>query len=91
MATGRGSLEGGNGEVEMGRGATGTERKWQWGVGQRGGARWRAMGGGGEMGRRQWGGGKGKEVGWGGGEEGGRRKKEDSQIDMMGCLGGHRL
>ena len=81
MATGRGSLEGGNGEVEMGRGATGTERKWQWGVGQRGGARWRAMGGGGEMGRGQ----------WGGGEEGGRRKKEDSQIDMMGCLGGHRL
>ena len=29
--------EGGNGEVEMGRGATGMERKWQWGVGQRGG------------------------------------------------------
>ena len=30
----RGNLEGGNEEGDMGRGATGTERGWQWGAGQ---------------------------------------------------------
>ena len=84
------------------KGATG---RWRWGGEQQGrkgsgsgkwdnvegrnGEQWGEGGGGdgkGAMGRGKW-----KEVGWGGGEEGGRRKKEDSQIDMMGCLGGHRL
>ena len=92
METGRGNLEGGNGEGEMGRGAIGTGRGWQWRGGQgeeemeRG-----AMGKGGEdgkgtMGRRE----RGKRWGWGGGEEG-ARGGEISQMDMMGCLGGHRL
>ena len=31
-----------------------------------------------------------KKWGWGGGEEG-ARGGEISQMDMMGCLGGHRL
>ena len=35
MATGRGNLEGGNREGEMGRGAIGTGKGWQWGGGQR--------------------------------------------------------
>ena len=35
-------------------------------------------------------GGKMKQWGWGGGEEG-TRGGEISQMDMMGCLGGHRL
>ena len=39
-----------------------------------------AIGKGGNMGRGQ----------WGGGEEG-TRGAEISQMDMMGCLGGHRL
>ena len=77
----------------MGRGAIGTGRGWQWGGGQgeeemeRG-----AMGKGGKMGRGQQGGGgeRGKRWGWGGGEEG-TRGGEISQMDMMGCLGGHRL
>ena len=74
MVTLRGSLEGGNGEVEMGRGATGTERKWQWEVGQRGGARWRAMGGGGRWEGGNLEGGSGKR--WEGrGRK--RRKKEE--------------
>ena len=47
----------------------------------KGGGRWE--GGNGE-------GGKGKEVGMGGVEEG-ARGGEISQMDMMGCLGGHRL
>ena len=85
VETGRGNVEGGNGEGEMGRGAIGTGRGWQW----RGGQgeemeRW-AMGKGatGE-------GGKGNEVGMGRGR---RRVRggEISQMDMMGCLGGHRL
>ena len=51
----------------------------QWG---RGGGRW-------EGGNRE--GGKGERGGgWGGGEEG-ARGGEISQMDMMGCLGGHRL
>ena len=33
---------------------------------------------------------RGKRWGWGGGEEG-ARGGEISQMDMMGCLGGHRL
>ena len=76
----------------MGRGAIGTGRGWQWGGGQgeeemeRG-----AMGKGGKMGRGQRGGvERGKRWGWGGGEEG-ARGGEISQMDMMECLGGHRL
>ena len=71
----------------MGRGAIGTGRGWQCGGGQgeeemeRG-----AMGKGGKMGRGE----RGKRWGWGGGEEG-ARGGEISQMDMMGCLGGHRL
>ena len=34
METGRGNLEGGNREGEMGRGAIGTGRGWQWRGGQ---------------------------------------------------------
>ena len=81
MATGRGSLEGDNGEVEMGRGATGMERKWQWGVGQRGGGdgegsnwgrggRWEVGNGEGERGKR-WDG-EGEKT-----EEEGRRRRGD--------------
>ena len=33
---------------------------------------------------------RGKRWGWGGGEEG-ARGGEISQMDMMGCLGGHKL
>ena len=40
----------------------------------------------GAMGRGE----RGKRWGWVGGEEGARRG-ETSQMDMMGCLGGHRL
>ena len=48
-------------------------------------------GGGGKMGSWQWGGGeRGKRWGWGRGEEG-ARGGEISQMDMMSCLGGHRL
>ena len=72
MATGRGSLEGGNGEVEMGRGATGTEKKWQWGVGQRGGA---SNGGRGGDGKGAMGRGKGERGVMGRGRR--RRKKEE--------------
>ena len=60
------------------------------------GTTWRgemeSNGGRGGDGKGAMGRGKGeRKVGWGGGEEGGRRKTEDSQIDMRGCLGGHRL
>ena len=53
-----------------------------------------AMGGGGKMGRGQRGKGRGERGGMGRGRR--RRKKEEgggeiSQIDMMECLGGHRL
>ena len=34
VETGRGYMEGGNGEGEMGRGAIGTGRGWQWRGGQ---------------------------------------------------------
>ena len=34
VETGRGNLEGGNEEEEMGRGAIGMGRGWQWGAGQ---------------------------------------------------------
>ena len=50
-----------------------------------------AMGKGGEDGKGATGRGeRGKRWGWGGGEEG-ARGGEISQMDMMGCLGGHRL
>ena len=42
------------------------------------------------MGRRQWGGGKGEIGGDGEGEKKGRGG-EISLMDMMGCLGRHRL
>ena len=72
----------------MGRGAIGTGRGWQWAGGQREeergqwgrGGRWEGGDGEGERGR--W--------GWGGGEEG-ARGEEILQIDVIGCLGGHRL
>ena len=92
VETGRGNLEGGNGEGEMGRGAIGMGRGWQWRRGQgeeemeRG-----AMGKGGEDGKGATGRGeRGKRWGWGRGEEG-ARGGEISQMDMMGCLCGHRL
>ena len=53
--TGRGNLEGGNREGEMGRRAIGTGKGWQWGEGQREEEMERgAMGKGGKMGRGQW-------------------------------------
>ena len=64
VETGRGNLEGGNGEGEMLKGAIGTGRGWQWRGGQgeeemeRG-----AIGKGGKMGRGQQGGGKGERAG----------------------------
>ena len=98
MATGRGgggdrrgNLEGGNGEGEMGRGAIGMGRGWQWRGGQ--GEEEMERGAMGKGGRWEGGtgrGGKGKEVGMGRGEEG-ARGGEISQMDMMGCLCGHRL
>ena len=88
VETGRGNLEGG-GEGEMGRGAIGMGRGWQWRGGQgeeemeRGG-----NGEGGEDGKGATGRGeRGKRWGWGGGEEG-ARGGEISQMDMMGCLCG---
>ena len=42
----------------------------------------------GKMGRGQWGGWKGERGGDGRGE---KKGQEISQMDMMGCLGGHRL
>ena len=48
-----------------------------------------AVGKGGEDGNGE--GGKGKTWGWGGGGEEGARGGKISQMDMMGCLGGHRL
>ena len=69
------------GRGAAGRGATGIGRGWHWGVGQRRSGQW-----GGEDGK----GGKDKEVGWGGGEEE-ARGGEISQMDMLGCLGGHGL
>ena len=55
-------------------------RKWREGQWGRGG-RWEGATGRGERGKR-W--------GWGGGEEG-ARGGDISQMDRMGCLGGHRL
>ena len=66
------------------KGAIGTGRGWQWGRGQ--GEEEMERGAMGKMGRGE----RGKRWGWGGGEEG-ARGGEISQIDMMGCLGGHRL
>ena len=43
------------------------------------------------MGRGQWGGGKGERGGDGDEEKKGARGGEISQMDMRGCLGGHRL
>ena len=87
--TGRGNLEECNGEREIWREAIETGRGWQWGGGQSEEEMERGNGEGGEMGRGQWGGGKGER----GGERGeeGARGGEISQMDMMGCLGGHRL
>ena len=67
---------------EDGEGATGTGRGWQWRRGQ--------WGRGGKMGRGKQEGGKGERGEEGHGEEG-ARGGEISQMDMMGCLGGHRL
>ena len=80
MATGRGNLEGVNGEgsnrdgkrVAMGRG----RRRWRGGNEE-----------GGKMGRGQRGGGKGERGGDGKGEKKGQKEGEISQMDMMGCLG----
>ena len=75
VETGRGNLEGGNGEGEMGWGAIGMGRGWQWRGGQgeeemeRG-----AMGKGGKMGRGQRGGGKGERGGDGEGEKKGQEE-----------------
>ena len=74
----------------MGRGAIGMGRGWQWRGGQgeeemeRG-----AMGKGGKMGRGQRGGERGKR--WDGRGRRRGKRREISQMDMMGCLGGHRL
>ena len=88
MATGSGRQGGGIGKgamKEMGRGATGMGRGWQWGGGQREEEMERGGNGeGAKMGRGQW------EKRWGWGEEG-ARGGEISQMDIMGCLGGHRL
>ena len=76
VETGRGNLEGSNGEGEMGRGAIGTGRGWQWRGGQgeeemeRG-----AIGNGGNMGRGQRGGGKGER----GGDGEGEKKEQEEQ------------
>ena len=76
----------------MGRGAIGTGRGWQWGGGQREEEMERgSMGKGGEdekgaTGKEE----RGKRWRWGAGEEG-ARGGEISQMDMMGCLGGHML
>ena len=43
------------------------------------------------MGRGKWGGGKGERGRDGEGEKKGQEGGEISQMDMMGCLGGHRL
>ena len=69
----------------MGRGATGTIGR-QWGGGQGEEEMQRGAMGKGATGRGE----RGKRWGWGGGEEG-ARGGEISQMDMMGCLGGHRL
>ena len=76
----------------MGRGATGTGRGWQWRGGHREEEMDRgAVGKGREDGKGVTGKGeRGKRWGWGGGEEW-ARGGEISQMDMMGCLGGHRL
>ena len=77
------------------------DRKEESGRGQRGGGdeegdnvrrRWKGwhwLKGGGKMGREQQGGGKGERGGEG--EKKGQEGGEISQMDMMGCLGGHRL
>ena len=50
------------------------------------------LGGGVEDGKGAMGRGEmGKREGWGRGEEEGARGGEISQMNMMGCLGGHRL
>ena len=83
--SGRGQWGGGDGEGSNRDGkevavGSGTTWRGRWRGQQLGeGGRWEVGNGEGE---------EGKEVGWGGGEEGGG---EISQIDMMGCLGGHRL
>ena len=78
VETRRENLEGGNGEGEMGRGAIGMGRGWQWRGGQgeeemeRG-----AMGKGGKMGRGQRGGGKRER---GGDEEGEKKEQEEGRF-----------
>ena len=62
---GGGNLEGGNREGEMGRGAIGTGRGWQWGGGQGEEMERGTMGEGGKMGRGQRIGGKGERDGVG--------------------------
>ena len=68
----------------MGRGAVGTGREWQWGGGQCEEEMERGAMGKGATGRGE------RRKRWGGGDEG-VRGVEISQMDMMGCLGGHRL
>ena len=68
----------------MGRGAVGTGREWQWGGGQC--EEEMERGSNGEGGNRE----GERRKRWGGGDEG-VREGEISRMDMMGCLGGHRL
>ena len=82
MATGRGDRKGesrrGKREGEMGRGAIGTGRGWQWGGGQcEEEIETGAMAKGGKMGRGNREGGKRKEVGMGKGRRRGKRRGDD--------------
>ena len=86
---GDGQQGGGDREAESGRGqwggkdGEGSNREGKRVAMERG-----AMGKGGKMGRGQWEGWKGERCGDGHGE---KKGQEISQMDMMGCLGGHRL
>ena len=79
QATGRGDGEESNRDGKrVAMGGIQREEEMERGAVGKGGARWER------------GGGKGENVGMGRGEEGARGGKI-SQMDMMGCLGGHRL
>ena len=86
MATGGWRQGGGIWKGATGRGAIGMGRGWQWGGGQGEEEMERRAMGKGATGRGE----RGKRWGWGRGEEG-ARGGEISQMDMMGCLGGHWL
>ena len=87
ISTGGGG--GGDREGESGRGQWGGEQQGREvgnGEGDKVRRRWRE----GQWGRGQQGGGKGERGGDGEGEKK-AQEEEISQMDMMGCLGGHRL